>query len=969
MDDSERSMHASDIGSDVVADEAIVRAALAAHPWPRFGEGLQGRLRAIASTPPEASIGAQRDVRRPAADGAAAAPSRDVRGWRREAWASAVVLATVAVLALALAGTARVRQARPVEGPNAASPTPVATDVANGPVENLTNTSALSGRLIYFVPGEGDGNATVFALDMRTGRSERLWEVPGSDADAKWAISPDGSRLAYARQPAREASGLIYVRHLDAAAPEPQAMASFDADDYAESGGRFVAIDRLVWSPDSTALYYGVVHVAEAFRGAMPHFVRWELHRLTLDDSRHAGQIPPPPVGPRSWGINAGEDRVLARIEPDAIPPGNVVDLLAVDAANHRAAVAIGPGALGQVDMIALLDTDSGLEAQRLPIGSMEGLHVAVTADGARLAYATELRDAEDGTTHGIYELSLANAVTVTSEVFTPAEYHPYSVSIAAWSDDAQWLAWGTSDEQGNRQGATAHMAAMGDGRTEVVNVHTFEGAFVAFSPGGGHLLTATGAVLDLSDGTYAPPPPTPLPWPAPEGMPWEDAPSRVLGWIADVDRATVSPTETPDRAADVIRLTPIATVAVPPDPADVTVGPLLEVEDWSPDGRWLPFWTADRYDYLDPRKEAAQLHIYDTITGTVCSQPGAMRVTRSDDVIWDRPDEVTVRIDGVPAIGPPCGALRPAPESTHALPTVQAGETPEWAEVWAGEAPGDSKGATSSAPSPDGQFLATTTALDDDAHYETVITRTSDGQRVAATTWDGGGGFGGAGLGGVWLPSGDFILTESTDRGPLVLTTTGDVALVAERYFGLQVPVAEPYAIHINVYSDPIRQEWHLSLTGHGSVRLYHSELQAAETLPSDELWDGGLSRDGVWLMIRGRDGEGGSSGGLWIRGLDDRSTPFRQIPWSEKVGGNSAPYSSGQAQFAFGNNEDGLVSIVTFPNGVVVGRWELADDDYSGTRWSPDGRWIAIEGDRRNADGTIVARGLYIAPLPPEP
>lgn len=898
---------------------------------------------------------------------------RASRRWRREVWVSAAVLATLIGLALALAGVARQRQPRSVEGLGAVSPTPLAADPTKAPVEESVTLAPLSGRLVYYVPGEGDAHATVYAFDLSTGQSELLWEAPGSALEAKWAISPDGTRLAYARRAGEDGGGLIYVRHLDAGAPQPLVMASFGPDEGGVSSDQFVGIDRLVWPPGGDMLYFGELHTGVAFSGAMPHFVHWVLRRITLDDSRLANYVPPPTVGPLSWGINAGEDRVVARIDRADIPPHRFAWLLAVDVANRRAAVAIGPGENGVASAIALVDTDTGEELQRLAIEPIEGFTAAVTVDGARLTYMGHPRAGDGGSSFGLFDLTLAGAVTVSSEVWIAGEWPNAYAHTAAWSRDGRWLAWNMGG-----QSMILRMAAHGEGPDPIVGVHHLDGVFVAFAPDSQHLLTTTGGVVDLSAVVDAqlssqPLPSQPLSWPAPTGMTWYDAPRRVLGWIADRDGNAVplTPTPTPTPPSSATAITPVATVAVVSSLSDVSASPVLDVDGWSPDSRWLPFWTADGKDHYQYWLWPAALNFVDRTTGAVCQSPGVTRTTHADAIFWTDDGQVAVRTAGNVAIGRPCDALAPAPESTYALPTAPPGATPDWAVPPHHES-ADLAGDEASGPSPDGALLVTTTAVGDvESNYITTIVRVADDDVVATVTWQSNGGLGSMGLGGEWLPHGAFLIHYSDDQGPLLIEPDGSVTSAAATLFDVTDRDGERgEGLYAAAMVHPDAETWYAYLTGAGNIRLHHPDTRTIETLPSDDLWRGGLSADGRWLMLDGRDGEIGAGGGLWIREIDDLETPFRKIAGSEGTDPYSSMMSPDGTLIAFlPNRPDGYIAIASFPEGQAVGRWHLAGYNSGSARWSPDERAIAVDGYSHSPDGGISASALFIVSLTPEP
>ncbi|MEO8082451.1 MAG: hypothetical protein ABI780_01380 [Ardenticatenales bacterium] len=783
--------------------------------------------------------------------------------------------------------------------------------------------------------------------------------MPGSDDRARWAVSPDGTRLAYARQAAGDNPGLIYVRHLESDAAGP--LTSMGPDDL---------IGALVWSPDSSAVYYDTLRMHEPFPGAMAAATRWELHLLSLDDSGLASYSSPPTVGPLSYGIDAGEDRVLIRLDAKgvaALGAMGAAGLVAVDAAHHRAAVTDGPGESGQVDSIVLFDTTDGREIQRIP-GGMEGFRAAANPSGTKLAFTDCLGcNAVDHT----YRYRVRVLTLATGEVTDFGE--PADVDLGAailrWSPDDRWLAW-------KAHGEGIKLVDVAAPSRPAVALDAALGNPVAFTPDGSRLLTSSGELIDPREPATSEESRAVLSWPMPSWLgDWNDV-RRVIAWLPAVDRAAApSPgVVTPPAVASPARsLRPVAKVTAVPKGDDVTASPVLDVAAWSPDSRWLPFWTADGDDHYQYWKWPAALNFVDAATGAVCRVQGVVRTTHADDVFWRADGQVAVRTEGNVAIGRPCDALAPAPDATESLPAAPPGLTPAWAEPppheWS-----DGAGSQASEPSLDGRFIATTTATgDDEDHYVTKITRAEGGAVVAETTWRGNGGLGSMGLGGQWLPDGTFLIAYSVDRGPLRIDPSGDVTDVAGTVFDLPTSISTTADLDTDLYAgavvDPDSERWHLFLNRAGSVRLYHPESKTVESLPSDELWANGVSADGRLLMIRGRDGEGGSNDGLWIRGIDEAGADFTLMPESRGAEPYNAPLSPDGSRMAFLATEAGRIAVVTFPEGTVVGRWDLGGFDGNSVRWSPDGRTIAVDGYRNSADGGIAERALFIVPLPTEP
>jgi Tol biopolymer transport system component len=137
----------------------------------------------------------------------------------------------------------------------------------------------------------------------------------------------------------------------------------------------------------------------------------------------------------------------------------------------------------------------------------------------------------------------------------------------------------------------------------------------------------------------------------------------------------------------------------------------------------------------------------------------------------------------------------------------------------------------------------------------------------------------------------------------------------------------------------------YHIALFGVGieaefpSLMLYHSETGAVETVPFSHLWSPAFSPDGRWLLLDQRpDRNGYESNALYIRTIDPVNSEIRYI------GEGSALWTTDWTKVAFGLNKS--ISVFSFPDGVQLGTWNVRQYDLFPRAWSPDGRYIAVEG-----------------------
>jgi hypothetical protein len=457
------------------------------------------------------------------------------RRWWREALAMAVAAAAVAGLALALAGTARLRRARPVHGLETptATPMPVSTPTVIAPADGLAGD--LTGKLVYILAGDVGGDASVHAIDMSTGRDDLLWEAPGLDTEERWAVSRDGTRLAFTGMLAATSDGAqprgVYVRSLFSGAPALAVEATP------------VDVHQLVWSSDSSTLYDGML-IWDWPAGAegMPIAAGWELHQLAVD--------PPSP------GIDGIADQVLVRLDADAIAAlsGNgTAELAAVDAVSHRAAVTAGPGENGQVDAIVLFDMSSGRELQRIP-GGMEGFRAAANRGGTKLAYTDCADCGNDQVQDDHYRLRVLTLATgAITDIASPGNAE-LNAALLVWSPDDRWLAWKTFEHD-------TYVVDVAAAAPDPIALDNELGNPVAFTPDGSRLLTSSGTLVDLNEPVGSGRRTRMLPWALQGWMNDWDGVRRVITWAPDTERAAGAPAEVPP---------------APAGPADVAARPVL---------------------------------------------------------------------------------------------------------------------------------------------------------------------------------------------------------------------------------------------------------------------------------------------------------------------------------------------------------------------------------------------------------
>lgn len=940
------------------AAETAVRAALAGHRWPAFGDGLQQRLMTIREHTPAAATGPFSSVGSRSGHAVHRDDRRAGRGrtWRVAA-ASAISLASIAGLTLLLArmdGRRAIEPANPVDGPGIAAPRGAITEALIGHLTYLSSPTAVEEPVAFM------------ALDMRTGRPERRWLGPartmrGVDTAA---LSPDGTRVALMR--GRQRTGepsLIYVRGIERNAPPAGVLETSDD------------INDLRWSRDGRSLFYAVTTPGRPVDvngypppDQFPDAQRWELHQVSLEARTAFGRLAEAIGGAPSAGdaddlVRPGADRIIARVGADVLDPADHVSWTAFDEERRR--LVLQTWRYPKADATSLVVVEMGDDAapasvSRYPLS--DGWPCWEVPNPSRLT-CVSTTSSVDGWSADLLDFDLASGEASLAMTGTIAS----DVSRTLRPLDKRWFVTHDVGEQ-ERQPLLAAVDVTAY-PPRLLRVQGVRGNPLAFAPDTSVLVTTGGQLVDLDAlGRGALPVVADLPWDLPTRLATYTN-VKVVGWMPDaMPTATNAPAATEAAtdataltpADDALDLTPVVTVDAPLDPTDYTAGPALDIVAWSPDSRWLTFWTADGSDHYERWRWPGTLNVLDAVSGAVCTQQGVTQTTHSDSVFWEPDGRMAVRTEGRVVAGRPCETLTPEPASRHALPGAPPGVTPSWAYAPPHESV-DMQGPEDSAISPDGTLVATTTAVGEDGdRYVTQLVPVDGGAVVAEARWRSNGGIGDMGVGGAWLPDGRFMVFYSNDQGPLIIERTGRVDPVAERLFELPASGLDVATLSASLLPSASGAAWHVVLEGAGRLKLYHADAGRVESLPASELWAEGVSADRTWLLLDGHDG-------LQIRPLEDTDAPFRTIAESDGVEPYDAFASDDGRYIAFVRANEGRVAVVSFPDGDVVARWHLGGYHAGSLRWSPDGRAVAIDGFANGGGGVPVARALFVVPMPP--
>jgi hypothetical protein len=319
-----------------------------------------------------------------------------------------------------------------------------------------------------------------------------------------------------------------------------------------------------------------------------------------------------------------------------------------------------------------------------------------------------------------------------------------------------------------------------------------------------------------------------------------------------------------------------------------------------------------------------ARLALLNASTGQACSYDQTIAEAVSDRVEWQPDGQLLVQVGGQAYLGLPCAG------------ELQSTEAPA-----AEEDP---------ALSPGGDYRAETTVQSSSVGIQTLRTdllALPDRQVILSAEWQIDERLGELGLGGEWLGGNQFLIYETLDSGPLLLTVSGETLPVASDLFGIEkIPsILDPEGVSLRAAGRGLQDslDYHLVLYGVGAeasfppVRLYHSETGSVEEMPFTHLWSPAFSVDGRWLLLDERPIQDGyETSALWIRAIDP---PGSSVGFF--AGGFPAAWAPAWDRAAFAH--EGTVNVLSFPDGQPLGVWEIGGYHVANFLWSPDGSSLA--------------------------
>jgi hypothetical protein len=368
----------------------------------------------------------------------------------------------------------------------------------------------------------------------------------------------------------------------------------------------------------------------------------------------------------------------------------------------------------------------------------------------------------------------------------------------------------------------------------------------------------------------------------------------------------------------------------------------------WSPDGETIAYLehSPEDLEILPPFPPGA-LRFLNARTGQVCDSSLILPegdYDRSGQITWTQDGGLLISMNGQLVQGRPCGDFSPI--SGRAMVAADAPDP--------SLSPGGAHQArTEVRSSQDGVLSLTTTILD-----------VQTGQPENSVEWRIDERLGDLGLGGTWLTEDRFLIHETLDQGPLLVTVGGGVSQAALELFGLtDIPsMLGPEGVSLSARGAAVTgtEIYHLVLAGVGiesnfpSIRLYHSETGQVEELPFRYTGWPVFSPDGRWLVLDARPTRDGyESSELWLRPVDPVGSQAGRVA---SGGGSNWVWAPDWTRVAGVSAGDILIFAV--PDGALLGSWDGGAYSLFPLSWSAEGEFLAVEGYLPNGQG----EGLFV-------
>lgn len=405
-----------------------------------------------------------------------------------------------------------------------------------------------------------------------------------------------------------------------------------------------------------------------------------------------------------------------------------------------------------------------------------------------------------------------------------------------------------------------------------------------------------------------------------------------------------------------------------------IVTAPLLWGASASPDGQWVAYFAASR-EAIAQTVDKWPTGIFNFInlrTGKACMRAEITSDAIKPNLAWSEDGRVTIVTKTGTYNGLPC---QPEPfaqvsqQTTEDLVSATSKMSPDY--------------------SPDGKYQIKTVELsikNDIPKYETSIITVDSGKVVQSVTWfidarEGSGNF----TGGEWISRSQFLIFETTDRGPMILDANKGVIQVVTDLLGMQAPKSLLNGGLFTIQAIPLPgsepDQYHLLVLGGSGdpsdfpdAILYHAENGISETFPYKIPWYGGFSPDHQWLMMdKQPDMNGHEAHEVWIRPLEDTHAAWQLLGGPNEIE-YGALWNATNTEIVI-NHED-RITWQTFPNPnhERLGCWSTASYWANPEFLSKDGCFVLATGNRPGVQDSALfilhpaRRSPNLPPHPPE-
>ncbi|MBI4670777.1 MAG: WD40 repeat domain-containing protein [Chloroflexi bacterium] len=414
------------------------------------------------------------------------------------------------------------------------------------------------------------------------------------------------------------------------------------------------------------------------------------------------------------------------------------------------------------------------------------------------------------------------------------------------------------------------------------------------------------------------------------------------------------------------IATSPVVGQSFTPESRSASLNPLTIAArifpvSWSPDSQILAYWTFTaqevKQDFMYP---PGTLYFANAKTGQTCKSVLQIGYGyTSNPLAWLHDGRVLfISNDGQVKIGSPCDDNYDTitdlfPSRVHSIASHNSNHTvfllnsengflryePQTKSVQ--KIDSQVRGAGISWSPSEEYFAVTAAGHSPDFIAHTFAVAKSTGDVLEIVTWkhfDAEGSFGGP----IWLNENQFLIQQTIDRGPLLVTIGKGAIGIAPRLFGL-APKRNMKAAAARIQDS---SPYHIALStpnedGESRTLLYHSENAQVEYLPFPDVQSWSFSPNGkAFVAVDSRL----APYRLWSRTIDPIDSALKPLP-TEKLDPFPVSWSPKGDSLAV-RTSDGL-AIFSVPDGARVGSWDTDIPAVFPALWSPNVEFLAWQSE----------------------